>query len=96
MTVSLMSENEIDCAFSHAEELMISGRWTEAEAIIRECCSSKSDLTLRLSQLEWRKECAEYASTLDHDELTKSELIQTLSDQFDQFVADWAINKYRG
>lgn len=79
-----------------ADLLMASGRWAAAEAALRGACLSDADLTLRLAQLEWRRQCTEYASGLDWDELGEEGVKNELVGNFDMFVADWVINKYKG
>lgn len=85
-------ENEL----KNADLLMASGRWAEAESALRGACLSDADLTLRLAQLQWRKECAEYASGLDLDALGENGIYSELVTNFDKFVADWVINEYKG
>ena len=51
-------------ALKMADTYMASGHWEAAESLLREYCTNQADLTLRLAQLEWRRQCVEYASEL--------------------------------
>lgn len=94
MTVEPMDERTIDEAFSRADRLMADRRWDEAESIIREFGYNRSDITLRMAQLEWRKMCIEYADELDWEELGRSGVRTELVKRFDIFAAEWVMDNY--
>ena len=62
-------DSTVQTALKMADTYMAAGRWEAAESLIREYCTEQADINLRLAQLQWRKECAEYASGLDLDAL---------------------------
>lgn len=64
MEFAALNPMEVESYLARAERLMVKGRWGEAEAIFRECCPDQADLTLRLAQLEMRRECARYAHAM--------------------------------
>lgn len=88
------TSNSVASELDTAEMLMAYGRWDEAETALRKACQSQADLTLRLAQLEWRRQCVAFALTLDldDDEVAK----QTLENNYDCYVADWVLNSYKG
>ena len=83
-------------ALKMADTYMAAGAWEAAESLIRENCTEQADLNLRLAQLHWRRECADYASGLDWDALGENGVRSELVGNFDMFVADWVINEYKG
>lgn len=96
MKANFSGNTDVGHALNLADTLMASGRWSEAESIIRTHCIDQADLNLRLAQLEWRRQCADYASGLDLDALGEDGVRVELVGNFDMFVADWVINEYKG
>lgn len=95
MKITEINDHAIDTLLLRAEKLMASGKWGEAESIIRECCINQADMNLRLVQLKWRRECAEYASGLDWYELGREGVFHELDDKFGVYAAEWVVNQYK-
>lgn len=96
MRTQFTSDSTAKTALKIADTYMAAGRWEVAESLIREYCTERADLNLRLAQLHWRRECADYASGLDWDELGEDGIHSELVTNFDKFVADWVMNEYKG
>lgn len=96
MRTYIANDAKAQVELKNADTLMVLGEWEKAETVIRTYCTDNADITLRLAQLRWRKECAEYASMLDQDALGEDGVRQALTDNYDGFVADWVINEYKG
>lgn len=96
MRMYVSNDTTAEIVLNTADTLMALGKWEKAETVIRTYCTDNADLTLRLAQLRWRKDCAEYASTLDLDALGEDGVKQALANNYDVFVADWVINEYKG
>lgn len=103
MQIISLDEKAVESCLDRAEALMAAGRWMEAESIIRECCPIQADLTLRLAQLEMRRECARYAHVMLMQCGGKADGIQsykqalsTLEEKFDYYSALWVLTKYKG
>lgn len=65
MRTQFTGDSAAQTALKMADTYMASGHWEAAESLIREYCTNQADLNLRLAQLEWRRQCTEYASGLD-------------------------------
>lgn len=96
MRTQFTGDSAAQTALKMADTYMASGHWEAAESLLQEYCTGQADLNLRLAQLHWRRECVDYASGLDWDELGEEGVKNELVGNFDMFVADWVINKYKG
>lgn len=96
MRTQFTGDSAAQTALKMADTYMAAGAWETAESLIREYCTNQADLNLRLAQLEWRRQCVEYASGMDWDELGEDGIYSELVTNFDKFVADWVINEYKG
>lgn len=81
-------------AFQEAERLMRKGAWSQAEALIREFCTSDADLTLRLAQLSMRRACAEYANDMLDACSTYAEAFNKLEQEYDIYTCAWVLKEY--
>jgi Tfp pilus assembly protein PilV len=79
MRMQFTGDSTAQTAFKMADTYMASGHWEAAESLLREYCTEQADLNLRLAQLEWRRQCAEYASGLDWDTLGDDGVRQALT-----------------
>jgi len=96
MRTQFTSDSTAQAALKMADTYMATGAWETAESLIREYCTKQADLNLRLAQLHWRHECADYAFGLDWEALGEDGVRQVLTDNYDGFVADWVMNSYKG
>ena len=79
------------------------GEWDIARAAFVRACESgfisSADLRLSLSQLSFRRECADAACTLirsSSSALTVSELRSLLLSEFDDFTVSWLLSDFSG
>ena len=96
MRTQFTGDSAAQTALKMADTYMAAGAWETAESLLREYCTEQADLNLRLAQLHWRRECADYASGLDWNALGEYGVRQALTDNYDGLVADWVINEYKG
>ena len=96
MLEPMVDEQVVSESLKHAEHLMRAGRWIEAESIIRECCPEQADLTLRMAQLEMRRECVEHARRIDTASLSQAQALDMLEQECDYYSAQWVLNDYKG
>lgn len=97
------SSAEEDALLSLAERMQRVGEWELARAAFVRASSSgfisPADLRLSLSQLSFRRECADAACTLiraSSSALTVSELRSLLLSEFDDFTVSWLLSEYSG
>lgn len=79
-----------------AEALMKRGQWGMAIQAINAGATSRADCVLRQAQLHFRMDCVNVMEQLLEYGPSRNELFNTLSAQFDEHVAAWALDEYRG
>jgi len=97
------SSAEEDALLSLAERMQRVGEWELSESAFRRCFAagyiSAADLRLSLSQLSFRRECADAACTLirsSSSALTVSDLRSLLLTEYDDFTVSWLLSDYSG
>lgn len=80
-----------------AEHLMRAGQWNEARELYIDCRSLEaSELTLRVSTLEWRRDCALYINKTLDEPIPIDDFVQDITSRYDSFVAEWMVRNYHG
>lgn len=97
------SAAEEDALLSLAERMQRVGEWDVSETAFRRCYASgyisAADLNLSLSQLSFRRECADAACALirsSSSALTVSDLRSLLLSEYDDFTVSWLLSDYSG